>query len=374
MILCILQCVSIEEVLKLHSIPLNKPLTLEDVNNIAPALLFHKTSCQGMVHKKEEEAHKVEAPSGQVWGFGFLFVTIINICSLSGAVVLPCMKKTFYQKVLIFMVGLAVGSLAANALLVLIPEALGLMYTEDHEIRDNYIVKSATVIAGVYLFFLIERFLKIVLKIKQPNEEEKQYPSIKQNTPVNVNAKYKNTNTLPVHLHMSKSESSFSSTRPLEDKTPSMGSFDTLEDNLDTDERSSNNGRFLNGEAKRPVKKEKKEVATVAWMIIFGDGLHNFIDGLTIGAAFTDNILAGISICVSVFCEELPHELGDFAILLNSGMTVKKALMYNFLSACMCYFGLIVGILLGENTTAHDWVFAIAAGMFLYISLVDMVC
>ena len=55
---------------------------------------------------------------------------------------------------------------------------------------------------------------------------------------------------------------------------------------------------------------EKKEVATVAWMIIFGDGLHNFIDGLTIGAAFTDSILAGISICMSVFCEELPHELG----------------------------------------------------------------
>jgi len=52
-------------------------------------------------------------------------------------------------------------------------------------------------------------------------------------------------------------------------------------------------------------------VATVAWMIIFGDGLHNFIDGLTIGAAFTDSILAGISICVSVFCEELPHELGN---------------------------------------------------------------
>lgn len=48
----------------------------------------------------------------------------------------------------------------------------------------------------------------------------------------------------------------------------------------------------------------------MAWMIIFGDGLHNFIDGLTIGAAFTDSILAGISICMSVFCEELPHELG----------------------------------------------------------------
>jgi hypothetical protein len=56
------------------------------------------------------------------WGYGFLFVTIINICSLSGAVVLPCMKKTFYQKVLIFLIALAVGSLAASGLLVLIPE------------------------------------------------------------------------------------------------------------------------------------------------------------------------------------------------------------------------------------------------------------
>ena len=53
-----------------------------------------------------------------------------------------------------------------------------------------------------------------------------------------------------------------------------------------------------------------KKIATVAWMIIFGDGLHNFIDGLAIGAAFTNSILAGISLSVAVICEELPHELG----------------------------------------------------------------
>lgn len=163
---------------------------------------------------------------------------------------------------------------------------------------------------------------------------------------------------------MSKSESSFSSRKPLEDNSASMASLDTL----DQDKSGLSNGHT----SSELSSAEKKEVATVAWMIIFGDGLHNFIDGLTIGAAFTESILAGISICVAVFCEELPHELGDFAILLNSGMTVKKALMYNFLSACMCYLGLVVGTLLGENTTAHDWVFAIAGGMFLYISLVDM--
>jgi zinc transporter ZupT len=51
-------------------------------------------------------------------------------------------------------------------------------------------------------------------------------------------------------------------------------------------------------------------VSPVAWMIIFGDGLHNFIDGLSIGAAFTESILKGISICLAVICEEFPHELG----------------------------------------------------------------
>ena len=52
-------------------------------------------------------------------------------------------------------------------------------------------------------------------------------------------------------------------------------------------------------------------VAPVAWMIIFGDGLHNFIDGLSIGAAFTDTVLNGVSISLAVMMEEFPHELGN---------------------------------------------------------------
>ena len=52
---------------------------------------------------------------------------------------------------------------------------------------------------------------------------------------------------------------------------------------------------------------------------------------------------------------------------------MKQALGYNFLSACMCYMGLIIGTLIGEMTSGAEWIFAIAGGMFLYISLVDMV-
>jgi len=63
---------------------------------------------------------------------------------------------------------------------------------------------------------------------------------------------------------------------------------------------------------------------------------------------------------------------GDFAVLLSAGMTMRQALLYNFLSACTCYLGLALGIILGEFE-ASQYIFAIAGGMFLYISLVDMV-
>lgn len=51
-------------------------------------------------------------------------------------------------------------------------------------------------------------------------------------------------------------------------------------------------------------------IKMVAWMIVFGDGLHNFIDGVSIGAAFSESLLSGLSVSVSVFAEEFPHELG----------------------------------------------------------------
>uniref|UniRef100_A0A1I8IZ58 S39AE n=1 Tax=Macrostomum lignano TaxID=282301 RepID=A0A1I8IZ58_9PLAT len=113
------------------------------------------------------------------------------------------------------------------------------------------------------------------------------------------------------------------------------------------------------------------KVQPVAWMILLGDALHNFIDGLSIGAAFTRSTLSGVSICLAVLCEELPHELGDFAILLSAGMSMPMALLCNFLSACTCYLGFALGVWLGE-TGASVWIFAVASGMFLYISLVDM--
>lgn len=114
-------------------------------------------------------------------------------------------------------------------------------------------------------------------------------------------------------------------------------------------------------------------LSSVAWMVVMGDGLHNFTDGMTIGAAFSNSIAGGFSTAIAVFCHELPHELGDFAVLLKAGMSPRQAVYYNILSSVLSFFGMILGILVGERPEASAWIFACAAGSFIYIALVDMV-
>ncbi|KAG8228843.1 hypothetical protein J437_LFUL008339 [Ladona fulva] len=121
------------------------------------------------------------------------------------------------------------------------------------------------------------------------------------------------------------------------------------------------------------VHSAPESISSVAWMVIMGDGLHNLTDGMAIGAAFAAGIAGGCSTAVAVFCHELPHELGDFAVLLKAGMTAKQAVFYNLFSSLLCYFGMILGIFMGDTESATQWVFAVAAGMFLYIALVDMI-
>lgn len=71
-------------------------------------------------------------------------------------------------------------------------------------------------------------------------------------------------------------------------------------------------------------------VAAVAWMVILGDGIHNFSDGLAIGAAFANSVSGGISTSIAVFCHELPHEIGRS---FNSQLYI----IYSYLVTCLFY-------------------------------------
>ena len=67
---------------------------------------------------------------------------------------------------------------------------------------------------------------------------------------------------------------------------------------------------------------ENKKIAVVAWMIVIGDGLHNFIDGLAIGVSCTTSVLSGLSTSLAIVCEELPHELGTSTSHLHTHIYV----------------------------------------------------
>ena len=69
----------------------------------------------------------------------------------------------------------------------------------------------------------------------------------------------------------------------------------------------------------------------LAWMVLLGDGVHSLADGLAIGAAFSDSMTSGLSTALAVLCHELPHVVGDFAMLLRAGMSSKQAIFYKFL-------------------------------------------
>ncbi|KAM7537410.1 hypothetical protein Aperf_G00000078517 [Anoplocephala perfoliata] len=113
-------------------------------------------------------------------------------------------------------------------------------------------------------------------------------------------------------------------------------------------------------------------MASVAWMVIMGDGLHNFTDGIAIGIAFADSIAGGISTTIAVFFHELPSELGEFAVLLKTGLSIKEALFFNAVSSLLCFVGMLIGIGVSNIKAANSWIFAFTAGTFVYIALVDM--
>jgi zinc transporter ZupT len=112
----------------------------------------------------------------------------------------------------------------------------------------------------------------------------------------------------------------------------------------------------------------------LVWMVIIGDGIHNLIDGLSLGAALSDSHLTGFSIAIAILFEEVPHELGDYAILVSSGMTPRRAALCNLMSASTCYIGLVIGIICSDLSTSssNSYIFAIAGGMFLYISIFNV--
>lgn len=118
----------------------------------------------------------------------------------------------------------------------------------------------------------------------------------------------------------------------------------------------------------------KDHAHPLAVMNLVGDAVHNFIDGILIAGSFMLSIPVGIATTVAVIFHEIPQEMGDFGVLLHSGMKVKKALFFNFLSALFAFVGVVLVLGIGIDAgTIIEFIIPITIGGFLYIANADLI-
>jgi len=210
--------------------------------------------------------------------YAFGSVLLVSLVSLVGVFTLSLREEILKKYIFIF-ISLAVGALLGDAFIHLIPEAF--------ESGINTIIISLLIVAGVFIFFILEKFL---------------------------------------HWH--------------------------------------HHGEDQNDEHVHPVGK----------LILFSDGVHNFLDGLIIGASFLVSIPIGIATTIAVILHEIPQEIGDFAVLIHAGYSRTRALWLNFLSAVLAVAGVVLSLILGSSAPAFSaWILPIAAGGFIYIALADLI-
>ncbi len=119
---------------------------------------------------------------------------------------------------------------------------------------------------------------------------------------------------------------------------------------------------------------DRHEAGPQGMLILVGDGIHNFADGVMIAAAFIADVRLGWLTTAAIAAHEIPQEIGDFIVLLNAGYSRARALLYNALSGLAAVVGGLAGyFLLAQAEFAIPFVLMLAAASFIYVALADLV-
>lgn len=213
-----------------------------------------------------------------LWLYTVISVVIVSAISLI-AVFFLSVSETTLKKLLLFLVSFAVGGLFGDAFIHLLPESF--------EQLGFGLITSGLILAGILIFFVLEKFIHWR------------------------------------HCH-----------------------------NIDYEEHT------------HPM---------VAVNLI-GDGVHNLIDGMLIAASYLVSIPLGFTTTIAVVLHEIPHEIGNFGILVHGGLPVKKALLYNFCSALAAILGALLTLIIGPQVKGFSEILLpITAGGFIYVAGSDLI-
>jgi zinc and cadmium transporter len=109
-------------------------------------------------------------------------------------------------------------------------------------------------------------------------------------------------------------------------------------------------------------------------LVLVGDALHNVLDGVLIAAAFLTDVHLGIVTALAIMAHEIPQEVGNFAVLLHSGMSRQRALLMNLVTSLTAVIGGVIGyVALEKSLAALPFALAVAASSLLYVAVADLI-
>jgi len=137
--------------------------------------------------------------------------------------------------------------------------------------------------------------------------------------------------------------------------------------------KKENSNKNEKSKEKKQKTKEKDNIEISGYLNLAADFAHNFTDGLAIGASYLAGNSIGIITTITILLHEVPHEIGDFAILIKAGCSRRKAMMLQLLTALGALMGTLLALLgAGGNEIAPAWILPFTAGGFIYIATVSV--
>jgi len=119
---------------------------------------------------------------------------------------------------------------------------------------------------------------------------------------------------------------------------------------------------------------DRQQAGRGGWSVLIGDSIHNFCDGIIIAAAFLADVGLGTMTALAIIAHEIPQEVGDYIVLINAGLSRRKALLYNAASGLAAVAGGVLGyFVVGPWKELFPYLLVVASSSFIYVAVADLI-
>ncbi|CAL4078869.1 unnamed protein product [Meganyctiphanes norvegica] len=452
------KCGTLPEYLTEAGLSIEDAVTAGGFIQLCPTLLYHMDVCahndyqisdgdQHHGHSHGSTGKSQGGLNGEKWLGAFISVLVIGLMGLLCIMLIPAFKRSpYYKYINPFLVALAVGTLSGDALIHLLPHAIGMPIPPGANIHTRHAMYGFTALVTIVVALFAERMHNLCghgghghshghsHQTGPLEQEDQEYIKDIDTGTVEEDDGVQNLDKIgeklskhSKHNSLVYAESSMNtvgreagdcfvncpevapssdangnqgpdvtnSTAPAtpeqerlvaslekmdQELTPKVEIMGSPESGKRMPRQNSSNfnmmmseyhvnhhGHSHHGHSHVTGKKD-----SLRYMILMGDAIHTALDGLAIGAAFGSSVTGGVATAIAVLCHELPHKVGDFALLFEMGLHWVGAVKMMGALWLFSVAGMVFGVLLGNIPTAAPWIYSLTAGVFIYLALVDL--